>query len=101
LSIDSAFVQFNRAGDRLYYIGVDYKLYSENLDGTGARVVASTGALNNASAILYGTVVVNDGYFLYGSAGAGINVVPFDGLTAPASSLAPSAHRVSALTWAP
>jgi hypothetical protein len=101
LSVDSAFVQFNRAGDRLYYIGVDYKLYSENLDGTGAQVVVSTGSLYNARALGYGAVVVNDGYFLYGSAGAGINVVPFDGLTAPATILAPSAHLVSALTWAP
>jgi hypothetical protein len=101
LSVDSAFVQFNRAGDRLYYIGVDYQLYSENLDGTGAKVVVSTGSLNNARALGYGAVVVNDGFFLYGGAAAGINVVPFDGLTAPVNILAPNARLVSALTWAP
>jgi hypothetical protein len=93
-------VQFNRAGDRLYYIGGDYLLHSERLDGTDVQTVASTGSFQNVDALGHGAVVVNDAYFVYGSAGLGIHIIPFDGkptVTEPIANM----YQATGLTWTP
>jgi hypothetical protein len=103
--IDSAytvpFTTFNRAGDRVYYIGSDSKLYSEKLDGTDAQLAcdADLSLQGDTGAAM---AVVNDAYVVMGGAPGGIGAVPFVG--APGNGkffvVAP-AYGVDALTWTP
>jgi Tol biopolymer transport system component len=95
------FTAFNRAGDRVYYIGTNGELYSEKLDGTDSRVEVNAD-LSLLGSTGIGMTIVNDAYVVLSGAPGGIGAVPFASVSPSGQFfvIAP-AFAAENVTWAP